>query len=78
MKAENRNPGMTVASGAINIDGTPTAAIVAAAIGTVKTMPASIRRRVSIGNSCIKFINRVMASRLSTSVTFKAGAGVVS
>ena len=66
IKAENKNPGMTVARGAIAMDGTPTAAIVAAAMGTVNTMPASIRRLVSMGSSLIMLTALVMKSLLST------------
>ena len=66
VKAENRKPGMTVARGAMNIEGTPTAAIVAAAMGTVKTIPASIRRLVSIGSSLIIFTALVIMSLSST------------
>ena len=66
MKAENKNPGMTVARGAIAMDGTPTAAMVAAAMGTVKTIPANILRLVSIGSSLIMLTALVMKSLLST------------
>ena len=78
IKAENKNPGMTVANGAISIDGTPTAAIVAAAIGTEKTIPDNILRLVSIGSSLIMFTAFVMKSLLSTYVSLSGGGVVVS
>ena len=64
---------MTVARGAINIEGTPTAAMVTAAMGTVKTIPASMRRLVSIGSSLIMLTALVIMSLSSTYVTISGG-----
>ena len=80
MKAANTKPGMTVAKGAIANGGSPTAAMVSAAIGTPTIMLASMCRRVFMGMSLIMSMVLVIMSRLSTvllAVVVTAVASVV-
>lgn len=73
VKAENKNPGMSVAKGAMAKVGAPIVAMAKAVIGTPKTMPASIRRLVSMGNSLTMLMVLVIMSLLSTSVVALSG-----
>ena len=73
VKAENKNPGMAKAKGAMAPTGAPNVAIVNAVIGKPVIMPANIRLRVSIGKSRTMLIVLDKKSLSSYAVTFGAG-----